>query len=141
MPVIANGRCRNLSGLLICVGHIGYSLQQPRTPSWNDYFCIGCTGYSYRQIAQLTVEFKFSRLIGYHIVQTFVPSFLVVSLTWFSFWIGLDAIPGRCTLLVTSMLSLITLFTGIKNDLPAVAYIKVRLRPNMYSILPQVMNT
>lgn len=74
---------------------------------------------------QLVVELQFSREIGHHLVQTFVPSFLVVALSWFSFWLGLEAIPGRVTLLVTSLLTITTLFTGIKEGLPHVAYIKV----------------
>ena len=49
----------------------------------------------------------------------------MVVLSWFSFWIGLDAIPGRVTLLVTSMLTLVTMFTGLKTDIPPVAYVKV----------------
>ncbi len=32
----------------------------------------------------------------------------------FSFWLGLDAIPGRVTLLVTCMLTLVTMFTGLR---------------------------
>lgn len=43
-------------------------------------------------------------------------------LSWFSFWLGLDAIPGRVTLLVTCMLTLVTMFTGA--DIPPVAYVK-----------------
>lgn len=46
-------------------------------------------------------------------------------LSWFSFWLGLDAIPGRVTLLVTCMLTLVTMFTGA--DIPPVAYVKVIL--------------
>lgn len=45
-------------------------------------------------------------------------------LSWFSFWLGLDAIPGRVALLVTSMLTLVTMFTGLKSDIPPVAYVK-----------------
>jgi hypothetical protein len=45
-------------------------------------------------------------------------------LSWFSFWLGLDAIPGRVTLLVTCMLTLVTMFTGA--DIPPVAYVKVK---------------
>lgn len=71
--------------------------------------------------------FRFERQIGHHLIQTFAPSILVVMLSWFSFWIGLDAIPGRVTLLVTSMLTLVTMFTGLKSDIPPVAYVKVRL--------------
>ncbi|XP_076056276.1 glycine receptor subunit alpha alkaliphile [Oratosquilla oratoria] len=81
----------------------------------------GCKSYKF---SNLVIELQFSREIGHHLVQTFVPSFLVVALSWFSFWLGLDAIPGRVTLLVTSLLTLTTLFTGIKEDLPPVAYVK-----------------
>lgn len=62
-------------------------------------------------------------ITGHHLIQTFAPSSLVVMLSWFSFWLGLDAIPGRVTLLVTCMLTLVTMFTGA--DIPPVAYVKV----------------
>jgi len=76
--------------------------------------------------SRLVMYFRFERQIGHHLIQTFAPSTLVVMLSWFSFWIGLDAIPGRVTLLVTSMLTLVTMFTGLKSDIPPVAYVKVR---------------
>ncbi|XP_020278128.1 glycine receptor subunit alpha-4 isoform X3 [Pseudomyrmex gracilis] len=74
--------------------------------------------------SRLVVFFRFERQIGHHLIQTFAPSTLVVMLSWFSFWLGLDAIPGRVALLVTSMLTLVTMFTGLKSDIPPVAYIK-----------------
>lgn len=74
--------------------------------------------------SRLVLFFRFERQIGHHLIQTFAPSSLVVMLSWFSFWIGLDAIPGRVTLLVTSMLTLVTMFTGLKSDIPPVAYVK-----------------
>ncbi|PSN46868.1 hypothetical protein C0J52_13678 [Blattella germanica] len=74
--------------------------------------------------SRLVMYFRFERQIGHHLIQTFAPSTLVVMLSWFSFWIGLDAIPGRVTLLVTSMLTLVTMFTGLKSDIPPVAYVK-----------------
>ncbi|XP_063980166.1 glycine receptor subunit alpha-3 isoform X1 [Diachasmimorpha longicaudata] len=76
------------------------------------------------KFSRLIVFFKFERQIGHHLIQTFAPSSLVVMLSWFSFWLGLDAIPGRVTLLVTSMLTLVTMFTGLKTDIPPVAYVK-----------------
>ncbi|XP_071513559.1 glycine receptor subunit alpha-4-like isoform X2 [Panulirus ornatus] len=81
-------------------------------------------GHGEHVVRQLVVDLQFSREIGHHLVQTFVPSFLVVALSWFSFWLGLEAIPGRVTLLVTSLLTITTLFTGIKEGLPPVAYVK-----------------
>ncbi|XP_011871442.1 PREDICTED: glycine receptor subunit alphaZ1 isoform X2 [Vollenhovia emeryi] len=74
--------------------------------------------------SRLVVFLRFERQIGHHLIQTFAPSTLVVMLSWFSFWLGLDAIPGRVALLVTSMLTLVTMFTGLKSDIPPVAYIK-----------------
>lgn len=80
--------------------------------------------------SRLIAFFKFERQIGHHLIQTFAPSTLVVMLSWFSFWLGLDAIPGRVTLLVTSMLTLVTMFTGLKSDIPPVAYVKVSISQN-----------
>ncbi|XP_035215820.1 glycine receptor subunit beta-type 4-like [Stegodyphus dumicola] len=44
-------------------------------------------------------------------------------LSWLSFWLGLDATPGRITLCVTSLLALITQFSSIRRDLPPLSYI------------------
>ncbi|XP_046816570.1 glycine receptor subunit alphaZ1 isoform X2 [Vespa crabro] len=74
--------------------------------------------------SRLVVLFRFERQIGHHLIQTFAPSTLVVMFSWFSFWLDLDAIPGRVALLVTSMLTLVTMFTGLKSDIPPVAYVK-----------------
>ncbi|XP_076315439.1 glycine receptor subunit alpha-4-like [Tachypleus tridentatus] len=69
------------------------------------------------------VEFKFERQIAHHLMQVFAPSALIVTLSWLSFWMGLDAIPGRVTLCVTSLLALFTQFSGIRGDLPPASYI------------------
>ncbi|XP_018328126.1 glycine receptor subunit alpha-4 isoform X2 [Agrilus planipennis] len=74
--------------------------------------------------SRLVVYFRFERQIGHHLIQTFAPSTLVVMLSWSSFWLGLDAVPGRVTLLVTCMLTLVTMFTGLRTDIPPVAYVK-----------------
>ncbi|XP_076319565.1 glycine receptor subunit alpha-2-like isoform X2 [Tachypleus tridentatus] len=71
----------------------------------------------------LSVLFIFERHISHHLVQVFAPSALIVMLSWFSFWIGIDAIPGRVTLVVTSLLSLFTQFSGIRGGLPPASYI------------------
>lgn len=83
------------------------------------------TNHTAGNFSRLTVYFRFERQIGHHLIQTFAPSMLVVMLSWFSFWLGLDAIPGRVTLLVTCMLTLVTMFTGLRADIPPVAYVKV----------------
>ncbi|XP_017780598.1 PREDICTED: glycine receptor subunit alpha-4 isoform X2 [Nicrophorus vespilloides] len=74
--------------------------------------------------SRLVVNFRFERQIGHHLIQTFAPSTLVVVVSWFSFWLSLDAVPGRVTLLVTCLLTLVTMFTGLRSDIPPVAYVK-----------------
>jgi hypothetical protein len=71
------------------------------------------------------LTFRFDRMITHHIIQTFVPSIFIVCLAWFSFFMGLDSIPGRVTLLVTSQLTLVTMFASTGEELPPVAYLKV----------------
>ncbi|OXA58148.1 glycine receptor subunit alpha-4 [Folsomia candida] len=69
--------------------------------------------------------FEFERQLGHHVIQVFIPTSLVVILSWFSFWLGLDAVPGRITLLITAMLTLVTMHTGLKGSIPPVNYIKM----------------
>jgi len=86
--------------------------------------------YSYpseNEYSNISVLFLFERLIGNHLIKTYVPTFLIVCLSWFSFWMGMDAIPGRISLLVTAMLTLVTMFSGFNKDVPPVTYIKVTL--------------
>lgn len=98
-----------------------YNLGQPLELEESDGYMPEKVG----NFSRLTVYFRFERQIGHHLIQTFAPSSLVVMLSWFSFWLGLDAIPGRVTLLVTCMLTLVTMFTGLRADIPPVAYVKV----------------
>ncbi|XP_037914772.1 glycine receptor subunit alpha-2 isoform X2 [Hermetia illucens] len=97
-----------------------YNLGQPLEIEESDGYMPEKAG----NFSRLTVYFRFQRQIGHHLIQTFAPSALVVVLSWFSFWLGLDAIPGRVTLLVTCMLTLVTMFTGLRADIPPVAYVK-----------------
>ncbi|XP_048481063.1 glycine receptor subunit alpha-4 isoform X3 [Plutella xylostella] len=100
--------------------HIGEPLRLEET---NGYM-IDKDAYVTGNYSRLVVYFRFERQIGHHLIQTFAPSSLVVMLSWFSFWLDLDAIPGRVTLLVTCMLTLVTMFTGLRADIPPVAYVK-----------------
>ncbi|CAL8109247.1 unnamed protein product [Orchesella dallaii] len=69
------------------------------------------------------VRFTFDRRLGNNMIQVFTPTTLVVVLSWFSFWLGLDAIPGRISLLVTCMLTLVTMHSGLKSSIPPVHYV------------------
>ncbi len=92
------------------------------------------TNYTFNQLifkniaknfSQLIACFRFDRLLGNHIIQTFSPCSLIVCLSWFSFWLELNALSARMSLVVTSILTLVTQFVGLKAECPPVAYVKV----------------
>ncbi|KAK9736810.1 Neurotransmitter-gated ion-channel transmembrane region [Popillia japonica] len=97
-----------------------YHIRQPLQLAEKDIYTNEKSG----NFSRLVVYFRFERQIGHHLIQTFAPSTLVVVLSWFSFWLSLDAVPGRVTLLVTCLLTLVTMFTGLRTDIPPVAYVK-----------------
>jgi len=53
----------------------------------------------------LEVVFKFKRRLGYYLFHTYVPTCLIVIMSWISFWIKPEAVPARVTLGVTRYLS------------------------------------
>lgn len=55
--------------------------------------------------------FNLRRRLGYHLFHTYIPSALIVVMSWISFWIKPEAIPARVTLGVTSLLTLGNIYT------------------------------
>ncbi|XP_047477965.1 glycine receptor subunit alpha-3-like isoform X2 [Penaeus chinensis] len=72
----------------------------------------------------LLVKFSLRRQNGYHVLQTYVPTILIVSISWVSFWLDPNAVPGRVSLGVTTLLTLTTLASGTRASLPPVSYVK-----------------
>ncbi|OWR46165.1 glycine receptor subunit alpha-4 like protein [Danaus plexippus plexippus] len=70
-------------------------------------FTSDCTiEYSTGNFTCLAVVFNLRRRLGYHLFHTYIPSALIVVMSWISFWIKPEAIPARVTLGVTSLLTL-----------------------------------
>ncbi|XP_042879966.1 glycine receptor subunit alphaZ1-like isoform X2 [Penaeus japonicus] len=80
--------------------------------------------YATGNFSGLLVYFNLRRQNGYHVLQTYVPTILIVSISWVSFWLDPNAVPGRITLGVTTLLTLTTLASGIRASLPPVSYVK-----------------
>ncbi|TRY70968.1 hypothetical protein TCAL_06650 [Tigriopus californicus] len=72
----------------------------------------------------LEVVFMFKRRLGYYLFHTYVPTCLIVIMSWISFWIKPEAVPARVTLGVTSLLTLSTQHANSQKSLPPVSYIK-----------------
>lgn len=72
------------------------------------------------KFACIKAYFTLKRDIGYYIIQVYVPSILIVALSWVSFWLDLEAIPARVSLGVLTVLTLNTHGSHIQSQLPKV---------------------
>ncbi|KAI1708589.1 neurotransmitter-gated ion-channel ligand binding domain-containing protein [Ditylenchus destructor] len=80
--------------------------------------------YKTDKFSCLEANIHLRRSIGYHLVQSFIPTGLIVMISWVSFWIDRRAVPARVTLSFTTLLSLSTLGNGLRFGLPQVSYAK-----------------
>ena len=62
----------------------------------------------------------------YHIsyLQVYIPSSLIVVMSWVSFWLNRGAAPARVGLGVTTVLTMTTLINSVNAALPKISYMK-----------------
>lgn len=73
---------------------------------------------------RLSLSFVLQRNIGYFLFQTYLPSVLIVMLSWVSFWINHEATSARVALGITTVLTMTTISTGVRSSLPRISYVK-----------------
>lgn len=66
----------------------------------------------------IEVKFHLERQMGYYLIQMYIPSLLIVILSWVSFWINMDAAPARVGLGITTVLTMTTQSSGSRASLP-----------------------
>ena len=66
------------------------------------------------------------------LLQVYLPSGLFVIVSWISFLIPMDVIPGRMALLVTLFLVLVNIFNTVTTNTP-----KVRSLPYFFTKCPE----
>ena len=64
------------------------------------------------------------RSISFHLIQSYLPSILIVAISWVSFWMDLDSVPGRISLGVITMLA-VSGQAGVGNINPSTSKIYV----------------
>lgn len=90
-----------------------------------------CTGpvfsfflFSVGTFSTLKANLILRRQYQFYILQVFVPSILLVCLSWVSFWVDPSAVPARVSLGVTCVLTMTTQSSGTRLTLPPVSYAK-----------------
>lgn len=92
----------NLTDALV----VNTEIELPQQDISNNYTTDCTIEYSTGNFTCLAVVFSLRRRLGYHLFHTYIPSALIVVMSWISFWIKPEAIPARVTLGVTSLLTL-----------------------------------
>ncbi len=75
------------------------------------------------QLDQLDHDHGFD--LQYHLMQTYIPSFLFVTIAWLSLFVNPEAIPGRISMVMMTLLTLMAMFSGVRQSVP-----KVRIYSN-----------
>lgn len=72
----------------------------------------------------MACEIQFVRSMGYYLIQIYIPSGLIVIISWVSFWLNRNATPARVALGVTTVLTMTTLMSSTNAALPKISYVK-----------------
>ncbi|XP_078281187.1 gamma-aminobutyric acid receptor subunit delta isoform X1 [Rhinoraja longicauda] len=91
----------------------------------NYYFVTEMMNFkSAGQFPRLSLRFRLRRNRGVYIIQSYMPSILLVAMSWVSFWISQSAVPARVSLGITTVLTMTTLMISARKSLPRASAIK-----------------
>ena len=72
----------------------------------------------------LVAQFHMKRSVSFHLIQNYLPSILIVAVSWVSFWMDIESVPGRISLGVITLLAVSSQASG--TNVPQTSYVKVR---------------
>lgn len=62
--------------------------------------------------------FHLERSLQYYLIQMYIPSSLIVVVSWLSFWLTASSVPGRISLGVLTVLTMTTQSSSVNASLP-----------------------
>ncbi|CAG0884648.1 unnamed protein product [Darwinula stevensoni] len=80
--------------------------------------------YSEGRYAKVAMKVILTRKLSFYLLQTYVPSGLLVLISWLSYLINPEHVPGRMLVCVATILANSTMFTGFQSQMPTVSYVK-----------------
>ncbi|VDM49064.1 unnamed protein product [Toxocara canis] len=93
-------------------------------------YAVTANSYKVDKFSCLECKIHLGRSIGYNLVQSFIPTGLIVVISWVSFWIDRRAVPARVTLSFTTMVSLTTI---VRFNTYTLLITKIRVEEKMNS--------
>ena len=110
--------------------HFDVTISLPRT---NSSFVLENPDGSRRHVVRL--EIFLQRHLTFHLLQTYLPSVMLVFIGWLSLLVPLDFAYGRMVLSVTTLLVLVSIFVTTSQAAPGVNEVRTRRRapPSSYS--------
>merc|ERR1712223_932302 len=71
----------------------------------------------------LVAHFYLKRSVSFHLIQSYLPSIMIVAISWVAFWMDIEAVPGRISLGVITLLT-VSSQTGNEKNVPQTSYVK-----------------
>ncbi|OXA65168.1 Glycine receptor subunit alpha-2, partial [Folsomia candida] len=113
----------------------GIYLNDPEDPNFDlQISCAGPNGEAKLYIREmfddfrngnysaLTFTLKMRRKLSYHLVQTYLPSVLLILITWLCFLLPVDMVEARIAISMTTGLTLTAMFASVREQSPTVSY-------------------
>nr|XP_045599679.1 uncharacterized protein LOC123758956 [Procambarus clarkii] len=89
------------------------------------YTVQGVTLRNHTQPALMSVDFILKRRSGIVVLTTFVPTVLLLLVSWATLFVKIENLNVRATMALTSLLVLYTMFSNLSRSLPSTAEIKL----------------
>lgn len=97
--------------------------------NWEDskpivFYQIFFFSFSENSFTCIVANIHLQRRVEFFLLQVFIPSTMIVFISWVSFWLPINAVPARIALGSTTVLIMITQRQSTAISLPPVSYIK-----------------